>query len=210
MTRICALFLLVVSDCFGQESTHAIKFSPFHLIGFYPTIQLAYERGLTDNFSLQGEVGYVLRYKSDDIEFKDKRGIKLKVEPRFHLLPDIYRERSSYIAGEIYLNAINFDRQEWRTECFDVECQNNYLQRYDYLVRYREMGFGFKYGFARYFDDFIVDLNCGWAVRFVDYKKPDLLRQFLEEESEWFEIPNERKRVGFMPLVGIRFGYRLQ
>jgi hypothetical protein len=220
MIRHCVLFLLISANCLAQDSllfpkvipVHAIKFSPFHLVNFYPTVQVAYEHRIEENVSVQFDVGYVVRNEGwVDPEFRDKRGFKVKVESRFYFSPNPSGTRASYIAPEIYFNAVDFDRTDSRVECYDLDCQITYTRTYYYKVRYREPGFGCKVGFVRYFGDFIIDLNAGLAIRFVDYKKPLLPREFNQpEEGVFFDIPNERKRIGRTPLLGIRFGYRFQ
>ncbi|HYC84177.1 MAG TPA: hypothetical protein VEB86_03100 [Chryseosolibacter sp.] len=213
MMRCIFLSLALATSAIAQDGVrsqripvHAIKFSPFHLIGFYPTALLGYEHGVAPNMSVQADVGYVFPYENFDEEFRNKRGVKLKLDARFY----IEETKASYVAPEVYLNAVNFDRQDSRQECYDLECQILYRRTYYYKVRYREHGVGVKYGFVRYFGNFLVDLNLGFAIRFVEYKKPALTRQFNEQEMEWFAIPNERRRTGLMPLMGFRLGYRLQ
>lgn len=191
---------------------HVVKFSPLHLINFYPTLQVAYEFRLKNNFALQADLGYVLSYKiNTDPEFKDKRGVKLKTEVRYYLLSFITSHGAWYLSAEPYINIINFDRQTVQTECFDLDCTIQYRRWYDFKVKYREQGIAFKYGIHRYAGKITLDMNIGLVLRHVDYKKPNIPRGFNEpDEWGWFEIPNEEKRTVIGPTVGFRLGYKLQ
>lgn len=213
------LFFLLVPFCaLGQDrkdfanviATHAVKTSPLHLANFYPTIQIAYEFKVGQRTTFQADLGYVLPWHGNDAEFKDKRGFKVKLEPRYYLLANAKNNLSLYLAAEAYLNYVNFDREDVVEECFDLDCQHTYSRRYFYRVRYREPGFGVKFGFQKYFSDFLIDINTGWAIRFVSYHKPGAAPSFAEDEVEWFEVPNEKNRTALMPLIGMRVGYRIK
>ena len=211
---IIAILLCLNLVSFGQDTLltaenglvpeRAIKFSPFHLINFYPTIEISYEQRIRPRFTLQAETGYVLnyRYNTDD-DFQNKRGIKAKLEARNYLSGPPDRRKLFYIATEIYLNAVNFDRQTGQVECFDLECNHRYFRRYNYKMKYREEGISFKVGFIRYWNQALfLDLNTGVTVRNVQYKEPIVVREF-RGDVVWGgpDIPNEDDRVTVSPTL---------
>ncbi len=187
---------------------HAIKISPFHLVGFYPTFQLSYETRVANRFTVQAEGGVVFDNAfEEDEDFQDKRGAKAKLELHYYVLPSARAKMISYLAMELYWNAVNFDRRQVQQECYDVECNHTYTREFDYKVTYREPGFGLKVGFVKYFSRFLfMDINSGWRVRFVDYTDPFSTAE--DAINSWLPpIPNETDRVSLSPIVGIRFGY---
>ena len=214
-----ALFL--ASSVFAQDSLlyssliprHAVKISPLHLLNFYPTIQLAYEIKVAKRFSLQLEGGYVLNYNlNENPEYQDKRGAKAKVELHYYMLPSKRANLIFYGAAEVYWNAVDFDRLTSQAECFDINCNHAYTREYTNTVTYREPGVGLKLGFMKYFDDFFMDINSGWGVRFINYTDPSRPTGLINDVNEWgmISIPNESDRVTLSPIVGIRFGYRIR
>lgn len=186
----------------------AVKISPFHLVSFYPTFQLAYEMRVANRFTVQVEGGVVLDYPLvDDENFQDKRGAKAKLELHYYVLPSARAKLIYYLAFELYLNAVNFDRSQVQEECYDLECNHRYTRKFKYKVTYREPGFGIKAGFVKYFSRRVfIDINSGWGVRFIDYADP--FNNGAEVSFGWLPpIPNEADRVVLSPIVGIRFGY---
>ncbi len=193
---------------------HAIKWSPYHLVGFYPTIQIAYEHRLKERFSLQADMGLVLkRWLGQDFEnteFENKRGVKLKLEARFYLKRQRLSNAFDYLSVEPYWNRVNFDRSETLIECFDANCQSQFRRTYQYEMKYREPGLSGKYGIVLRFNNFIADFNGGISVRFVNYIKPGWVEQLIPEDDftgGWLQIPNERKRIGVSPVLGVRIGW---
>lgn len=212
--------LTFASSLFAQDSgsysslvaSHAVKISPFHLASFYPTIQLAYEIKVAKRFSIQLEGGYVLNYKvNEDPAYQDKRGVKAKLELHYYMLPSERAKLIYYGALEIYWNVVDFNRLTSQQECFDIECNHVFTRQYTYKVMYREPGVGLKVGFMKYFSDFFMDINSGWALRFITYTDSSWPTAFAEEGngSGMFPIPNEEDRITLSPIFGIRFGYRL-
>ena len=186
---------------------HAVKFSPFHLAGFYPTLQLAYEMRLARRFTVQTEGGVVLNYPyNENKAYQNKRGAKAKLEVHYYVLPSARAKLIYYAALELYWNGVNFDRLMSQQECYDVECNHVYTREFTYKVTYREPGFGLKAGFVKYFSRALfMDINSGWGVRFVDYTDP-----FETNDNigvNWFVIPNEEDRIVLSPIVGVRLGY---
>lgn len=191
---------------------HALKISPFHLFGFYPTLQLAYEVKIGSRATIQLEGGYVLNYQiNQDTQYQDKRGAKGKLELHYYSLPSQRAKLIYYVAGEFYYNAVNFDRLTTQQECFDIECNHTFTRQFTYKVMYREPGVGLKVGFIKYFDDFFMDINSGWAIRFISYTDTFQGNDFINDNVSWFfAIPNEEDRTILSPIVGIRLGYRLR
>jgi len=186
-----------------------IKVSPFHLVNFYPSVQLAYELQFPKNYSLQLDAGYVFDLEETSDMYKNKRGVKLKTELRYYIETK-KRARLLYVSFEPYANLINFDRNEFKTECFDVECTVLFRREYNYLVRYRETGASFKLGIQMQRKRFLFDFNHGLMVRNINYKKPFIPAGIDDNIIRiWNIFPNEEKRIVLGPVVGIRAGYLL-
>ncbi|NBW34209.1 MAG: DUF3575 domain-containing protein [Cytophagia bacterium] len=193
-----------------HKPKHAIKWSPIHLLGFYPTLQLAYEASVGKKLSVQGDVGYVINYEGGtNTEYMNKRGVKLKAELRYYFESLPGSQDGFYASIEPYITSINFDRSTTTSECFDPNCQNMYLKYFTYKVEYRETGFSGKGGYVIYFDnDILLDISIGWSWRVVNYDHPDNVRPTTSGFN--FFGPNEQDRIVFSPLVGVRVGYRLK
>ncbi len=211
---LAAAHLLPAQDSLKKVKVlpkHAFKWSPLHLINFYPTIQAAYEYRFTDQYSLQLDGGYIVNFpESNNTRFQNKRGTKLRLEGRYYFGIQPVKLKAFYGAVELYYNAVNFDREESRVECFDIDCNNPFIRNYVYKVRYRENGLGLKLGYTKFYNRFLFDINTGWAIRNVNYIEPS----WLDQGDNWDDwvfvpIPNERKRIAIMPLLGIRIGYHI-
>jgi hypothetical protein len=189
----------------------AIKFSPNHLVNFYPTLEFSFEQKIARQETVQLEAGYVLNYSNDTNEdFQNKRGVKLKLEGRHYFFGRTDRQKIYYLAGEIYANIINFDRSRRIRECFDVECEHEFIREATYKMEYREKGFTMKVGLLRYAGNFLFDFSTGWTVRDIEYREPPGIPRDFEEDWTFLEIPNEDDRIAFSPNFGIRVGYRLK
>jgi hypothetical protein len=214
-------FFFVTAQAFGQKADslrreditprHAVKFSPFHLIGFYPTIQLAYEFRLSGPLTMQLEGGYV--YDLYDDTYLDKRGFKAKVEPRLHFFQNARRTLSLYAAMELYYNHVDFERDKTITLCFDENCQDLYNQSFHYTTNYREHGLVLKFGFQKMWDRFIMDVNSGLGIRNINYDEPNLPEGAFggNESDEWgaFDVPRIEDRTIPAPFMGFRIGYKI-
>jgi hypothetical protein len=218
-------FLLVISaSVSGQEKSavprQAIRFSPFHLINFYPTIQIGYEHLLKNKITLIVEGGYVIDYDENQgdlsttsIEHYNKRGFKVKLEPRYYFYQN-QKERVTFYSGlELYYNFVDFDRNERVTECYDPDCVHAFQRMYIYTVNYREWGFAPKAGIMIYIKNFFFDFNSGIAFRNIDYQKPEISApDQLDDnfESPFNFLPIEEKRITWGPVLGLRVGYRIR
>ena len=215
-TALAVVFFmaLITGQTIGQDSISyaglipksIVKYSPLHLLNHYPTIQLAYEQGLGGKWTAQIDVGYVINYDNIDSDFEDKRGFKLKVEPRYYFADKIEKHVLFYLAVEYYINRINFDRSERREECFDVTCNHRYMRTYDFEVKYREMGSTFKFGKLKWYGDIALDFNFGLSLRYIRYHHPPGSLPL----DGWFRFINEEDRTAFSPYISGRIGYRLK
>jgi hypothetical protein len=191
----------------------AIKISPLHLVNFYPTVEVSYEHRIAKRTSLQLEVGYVLDYETFDVDFRDKRGVKLKLEARNYFSVKSERYKLFYYAGEAYWNAVNFDRDASRVECFDDQCNSQFVRFAEYKMEYREGGFTGKIGYFKYIrkSDFFIDFNTGWTIRSILYREPSdfLFAEIEDDVNNFLDYPNETDRITVSPNFGFRLGYRL-
>jgi hypothetical protein len=187
----------------------SVKFSPLHLINFYPTLEFSFEQKIASQTTLQLEAGYVLDYNNDwNEEFLDKRGVKLKLEGRYYFFGRIDRRKAYYMAGEAYTNIINFDRVRTTNECFDINCDHAFTRTAEYKVEYREKGFSIKAGMLKRFGKFLFDLNSGLTLRDIDYNKPAVVE--FDDDWTFWEIPNESDRITVSPNLGFRLGYTIK
>src|SRR5687767_14554290 len=90
------LLVLVSACCCAQDQDTdptenlvpdmAIKFSPIHLINFYPTVQLAFEKKIRKKLTAQIDLGYILQNnKLRGNDFGNMRGYKTKAEARQYI-----------------------------------------------------------------------------------------------------------------------------
>jgi hypothetical protein len=189
---------------------HSVKLSPFHLLGFYPTAQVAYEVKVAPLWTMQFDLGVVLDLGEFDPEFENKRGVKVKLEPHYYFALNERRRIGFYGALELYQNYVNFERTSWEVECFDADCTTRFKHMYRYSMTYQERGFAFKVGMAKHFPPFMFDVSSGFGFRYINYSSPpytNISVEFVDEGDEWFPIPNEEDRVAFQPVINFRLGY---
>ncbi|HYG02425.1 MAG TPA: hypothetical protein VD927_08255 [Chryseosolibacter sp.] len=212
---LAALLLCFVGSGFAQGvfedlvPKSAIKFSPLHLINFYPTAQVAYEHQLYKSLTAQLDAGYVLPLGERSQRFTNKRGFKSKLEFRYYL--DAAERHINYVSVEPYYYRINFDR--WAVgapECIDASCQSQFVRKYNFKMLYREHGFSAKFGGLIYLRGaFLFDYNVGVTLRMVDYDS-SLPELFPPARQSWIFEPNEEDRQAAAPHLGIRFVYRIK
>jgi hypothetical protein len=178
-----------------------------HLLDFYPTIQIAYERRTTDRISLQADIGYVFNTNSNnDREYQDKRGIKMNLEGRYYFPSrTISKSGRLYMGAEAYTTIIDFDREKTIIGCFDLNCQMQFSKKSRYEVKYRESGFALKLGRAWRVRHILFDMNVGLDLRFVNYIKPSFDNR--RTNGVVFFYPNENNRTQLSPALGFRLGY---
>src|SRR3954471_17470233 len=63
----------------------ALKWSPLHLLYFYPSWQFAVEYNLIKNLNIQFEAGWVVHSYQTLPEYEDKRGYRIAIELRYYL-----------------------------------------------------------------------------------------------------------------------------
>jgi hypothetical protein len=213
------LMLIHHLSLFGQEDAAvvphtAVKASPLHLLNFYPTIEVSYEQPISHRVAIQVETGYVLdRFHRNRDFFRDKRGVKLKLEGRYYFTPTADEDQIHYFAIELQANLINFDRSRLWTECFDGKCGYPYRREVFYKVEYREQDVSLKWGAIRYIGDHLfLDFNYGLTLRNIHYYEPSLPRQDkgINDEVVMIEIPNEDERLTLSPNMCLRLGWRLR
>lgn len=197
---------------FAHRPAHALKWSPIHLWGFYPSLQLAYEVGFAKRLSAQADAGYVVRYdEGTSTDYMNKRGVKLKAELRYYFESLAGGMDGFYASVEPYMTSINFDRSVTLSECFDPACQHTFWRNYTYKVEYREMGLSAKGGYIIYFDkNILLDVNIGWSLRSINYDQPDNVPELAPVGGFNFFAPNEEDRIILSPLFGARIGYRFR
>jgi hypothetical protein len=224
LTGVITLCWLLSIPLFSQDSLgirhkpkHAVKISPLHWLGFYSTVQVAYEVGLTPRIGMQLDAGMVVDRKflinrglGASNYYQNKRGVKLKLEARYYFSGTFRGADGFYTSLEPYWNAVNFDRSGTNAECFDAQCQTSFIRYYDYVVQYRELGVGMKGGYMKYFNrDYFIDISIGWMVRSIDYT--ELTDTPINREESFVSIlPKEQDRTVLAPLMGIRLGYRFR
>lgn len=192
----------------------AIKWSPSHLIHFYPSIQVGVEHKLFQNITLQYDLGAVvdLGTMSND-DFINRRGFRGIGELRYYLPSP--RKIPLYIAGEFYYSDIKFDRSDViGYNCWTEDCL--YYEYITYRVKHHHEGVGVKYGIILFPGwnrnrSFFFDLNLGIAYRSITYKhtgKPvDSDIKYFEDEDKHIFRPKENIGRHFRPVVGLRLGY---
>ena len=191
----------------------AIKFSPHHLVNFYPTVEFSFEQKISSQVSLQLEGGYVLDYNNDtNDDFLNKRGTKVKLESRYYFFGRTDKRKIYYIAGEAYANIINFDRLTSTQECFDANCQNIFVRYQEAKMAYREKGFTVKAGLLKYVGKkFFFDFSSGWTIRDIEYRElTNILGTDSGDDWDFLDIPNEDDRIALSPNLGARIGYRFR
>jgi hypothetical protein len=184
---------------------HTIKFSPMHLLNFYPTVQLAYEVKASTFLTFQFDGGVIIDNGFDDEEIQDKKGFKVKVEPHYYFAFSERRSLAFYQALELYWNNVHFYTTTEQTECFDAECQHQFRRTYFYKMNYREYGAAIKIGLVKHFRPFLFDVNAGFGMRIIDYEAPSYIKGRLD--SDFFDVPRIEDRVTPTPIINFRLGY---
>jgi hypothetical protein len=212
---------VVIHPCVAQSDRIepprlAVKWSPLHLIYFYPSIQVGIEHKLFQNITLQYDLGLVVDFgvTSND-DFTNSHGFRGIGELRYYIPspPKI----PFYIAGEFYYSNIRFDRSNViGYDCFDGDCL--YYEQIDYSVNHDHQGVGLKYGILLFPGwnrnrSFFFDLNIGIAYRSISYNDPGKpiapnIIYFEDEGDDFLSFrPDEENRREFRPVLGFRLGY---
>ena len=198
----------------------ALKWSPLHLLYFYPSWQFSIEHKLLKKFNLQYEAGWVVQSQNNVPEYQDKRGYRASIELRYYLpSPPMI---PLYVSTEFYYQNVSFDRSE--TVGFNCALGNcDYFQSVTYPVTCEELGPGLKFGLLLYpawrrNKSFYFDFNAGFAYRVIHYASPARPSgdgiEYFEDNQGWILFnpamfrPDEgiTERARF--VMGIRFSYR--
>lgn len=212
------IVLFIIPRCVAQDSVrlvegsrilpkHTVKFSPMHLLSFYPTVQVAYEMKISPIWTLQLDGGIIVDPGYHE-RFRDMRGYKIKAEPRRYFSFNESRRLSFYTGFELYRNNVTFGRTADQVECFDPECVNRYRRTYSFRMTYREHGLAFKPGLIKYLGSFLLDVNTGFAIRVIEYNAPAYI-QDSDKAVNWYDVPREKDRTAFAPVFNFRIGYSL-
>jgi hypothetical protein len=227
MRKTLILWLLLTGFCaWGQEETAnprfripklVVKWSPLHLIGHYPTFQIALEQRLSDKLSVQYDLGPIISFNSfpgGENSFR-KRGFKAKLELRHYTKWVSSKYWRLYYGGELYYNRVDYKkRKTFGVDCEDGEC--DYFRRFNYDMYYREPGINVKAGALFHVYRFCIDFNMGWAARFIGYEERNKPKGdgFREEEGGGVGFlnfsPKEQSRTDFLPTACIRVGYTIK
>ncbi|AYB33957.1 hypothetical protein [Chryseolinea soli] len=199
-----------------EQPKLAVKWSPLHLIYFYPSFQVALEHKLTQHINLQYDLGWILNYPASGTEeFSNKSGYRGIAELRYYLPspPKI----PFYLAGEYYYSRVTFDRSEViGYDCVSGNC--DYFQYATYKVVHHNQGAGMKFGLLLFPGwnknrSFFFDINVGMAYRsilYTDIGKPIAPgSESFDNHSDDIFAPTERDHGEFRLVVGVRLGYRI-
>jgi hypothetical protein len=189
----------------------AVKWSPLHLVGNYPTFQLAVEHRIADRLALQWDAGYVVNTSSvESKEGFDKKGFKAKLDVRYYFP---FGRSALFIAPEVYYNYVDFKSSgTFGVDCDDPEGGCYYYRYYTYSVHYREPGLNFKSGLIhRFGKHFCIEYHLGVSLRFIRYKTPDKppgksYEERYERSFPDFSLSKESLNTLF-PSTGFRLGY---
>jgi hypothetical protein len=193
----------------------ALKWSPFHLVYFYPSWQFSIEYNLIKNLNIQFDAGWVVHSYQNLPEYEDKHGYRAAVELRYYLPSP--RMLPLYVATEFYYHRISFNRSETvGFNCAGGTC--DYFQSVTYPVNCEELGPGLKFGLLLYpgwrrNKSFYFDFNAGFAYRNINYASPARPSgdgvEYFTNTQRWFQFsPNEKITERTRFVLGVRFCYR--
>ena len=228
--KICITAILLLSFAIGVNAQSldsnrtyipkfAVKYSPFHLLYKYPSMQLAVEHKVCRNLTMQYDAGIVFSYpgnSNNNEDYANKRGYRLIAELRYYL-PFTPRV-PFYLAAEGYYHNIVFDRRAVVGYIND----NGTYSYYEYIthaVRTRQSGGGLKLGMLIYpgrwskNSRFFLDINGGLAIRGITYtneRLPPGRYTFFENKTHGLFDPDEKNHTETRPIIGIRLGYRIK
>lgn len=194
----------------------AIKWSPLHMIYFYPSAQLSVEHRILKRLNAQYDAGLIMDYPNSDSEdFSDKQGYRFIGELRYYVPspPKV----PLYVAAEVYHSKINFNRaQVVGKGCEFGDC--DYFEYVDYKVETVNQGIGIKFGVLLFPGwnknrSFFFDINAGGAFRDISYESVDKPAQsvgtvFYDNDEDHLFSPSEQTRSQFRLVLGVRLCYK--
>lgn len=195
----------------------ALKWSPSHLIYFYPSLQVAAEIKVMNNLTIQYDLGVVLEPPfSDNEDYMRRRGYRCIAEVRYYIPspPKI----PFYVAAEYYNSVVRFNRSNViGYDCGGEDCL--YFEYVTYNVRHKNEGVGLKFGILLFpgwnrNKTFFFDCNVGIAYRSLSYHSTNMpegygITSFENDEFIPFR-PSEKDRRELRPVVGLRISYSLK
>ncbi|MBL0744726.1 hypothetical protein [Chryseolinea lacunae] len=218
------IFMLgVFQNTFAQSGRieaprFAVKWSPAHLVYFFPSLQVAAEVKVWKNVTVQYDAGWVFNFRNyDSDDYSNRQGFRGIGEVRYYL-PQSPSKIPFYLAGEFYYARITFDRSKVAGfGCSSGDC--DYFQYVQYRVVHHNEGGGLKVGILlfpgwNYNQKFFFDLNLGVAYRNITYTDVGLpvgegdVKYFSNDTDHLF-APRENDRAEFRPVIGLRVGYRV-
>jgi hypothetical protein len=198
----------------------AVKWSPLHLLYFYPSWQFSIEHKLLKQLNIQYEGGWVVQSQNRVPEYQDKRGYRASIELRYYLpSPPMI---PLYVGAEFYYHNVSFDRSETvGFNCASGDC--DYFQSVTYPVSCEELGPALKFGILLYpawrrNKSFYFDFSGGFAYRNISYASParpsgegmeyfkDTRGSYLFDPAMFYPDEQITERPRF--VLGIRFSYR--
>lgn len=192
-----------------------LKWSPLHLLYFYPSWQFSLEHRLLKDLSIQYEAGWAVHSYLSRPQYQDKRGYRAAVELRYYLpSPSML---PFYVSAEFYYHNIRFDRSETvGFNCVNGSC--DYYQSVTYPVSCEELGPALKLGLLLYpawrrNKSFYFDLNAGFAFRNISYASSarpsgDRIEYFKDVQRWRIFSPDEQITERARFVMGVRFCYR--
>jgi len=230
LCKICVAALLILSllpdEVIAQsqlpDRTYipklAVKYSPLHMIYFYPSIQVAVEHRLYRNLTIQYDAGIVFNYNENNssADYQNRRGYRLIGELRYYL--PFTRKVPFYLAAEGYYHNITFHRNAVLGYYSDNDKSYTYYQYIQHTVRTEQSGGGLKFGMLLYpawnrNSRFFFDINGGLAIRNITYTNENLppgnYAYFYDDDFNIF-APDENNHTELRPVLGIRIGYKIK
>jgi hypothetical protein len=194
----------------------AIKWSPLHMIYFYPSFQVSLEHRILKRLNAQYDVGLIMDYPDGDSEdFSNKEGYRFIGELRYYVPspPKV----PLYVAAEVHHSKINFSRAE--VVGYGCEFGNcDYFEYADYKIETINQGVGLKFGVLLFPGwnknrSFFFDVNAGGAYRDISYQSIGKPIQstgtvFYDNEEDHPFAPSEQSRSQFRLVLGVRLCYR--
>lgn len=159
---------------YGGIPVLSVKWSPFHLINTFPTVQIDAEVRIRDRMTVQVGGSPVVRLSDADHRYNldKKRGYKLKSEVRYYFLPTRQEDKMLvYVSLSFDYNRLKNDK----TVIFEYDCNGRgcqYRQQTEIEERRIIYSLTHRIGLQTYLSPrFLLDINAGWGVRWGNYSR---------------------------------------
>ncbi|HEU5290936.1 MAG TPA: hypothetical protein VFU05_09860 [Cyclobacteriaceae bacterium] len=163
-----------------------IKLYPIQLYKVFPTATIAYEHRVAYNLSVTLEAATYLDLSIVNADYSDKRGIRFREELRYYFKYRYSKSNPTYARGTY--SAVDLQQT---SATYSKDAQN---------FRWKEAGFGFKFGMAEYLNRITLDYSIGVAFRYADETPPDLWASMI---NFW-----EDRNPIVQPTLSLGVGYR--